>query len=908
MLRFVLGQLWHRRSRALALAAGVLVAALGFSLLTAASSTSQLRSVGLVKTNDRAAYDILVRPEGSTIGLERARGLVRPNYLSGIYGGISSKDYATIRRLPGVAVAAPIAMIGYVVPRVRVSVDLRGNLTDDQRQLFRVRRTWITDRRSSRIQDGDGYVYVTNSALQVPTTLVPGEPLTTAEQVGPRQLPVCEDAGLTRASSPFERRVRVSIACISREDAASDVPVGLATEWSFPLLIAAVDPAAEARLAGLADAVVAGRYLRGADTVTRFGVAGSPGLQIPVLTPSRTYDDEALLMTVDRLPSATAEQVPGAPLAGGSAERRFGNISGIRLKSTTRTAQDAYGQLLAQMRGPLENDSGIAGIWAPGPVSYRPTNGDTLHAREVTNPVRIWANPQYQNGFLPAQLTSNDVQFRRLSAHPFADSSGQLGAPRLRAVGRFDPRKLAGFSELSAVPLETYSPPEAKPADSATSRALGGKSLLPNGNLGGYLQPPPLMLTTLSAYHDFARFFPGLNRAAPISVIRVRAEGVVGVDDVSRAHVNAVAQAITDRTGLDVDITIGSSPAPQRVELAAGKFGRPALTLSEGWTKKGVAVAILRAVDRKSVALFLLILIVCAVFVGNAANAAVRARRIELGVLRALGWSTREVFTAVLAEIVAIGLAAGLVGVMLALPLSAALGLSLPASRVAAVVPIAVLVAGLAGLLPARRAARARPVDAVRPASTTARSARSPRGLLGLAFTNLLRVPGRTAGAATGLGLGIAALTILLGISSTFHGTLVGSLLGDAVALQVRAVDYVAVVTTIVLGAAGVADVLYLNIRERAGEFATLRATGWGRATVGRLITLEALGIGMVGSLTGAAAGLLSSAVLAGGTVVPLLAPAAMAVLVGMAITTFAALAPMRGLQRLPVPVLLAEE
>src|ERR1700746_2098167 len=57
-----------------------------------------------------------------------------------------------------------------------------------------------------------------------------------------------------------------------------------------------------------------------------------------------------------------------------------------------------------------------------------------------------------------------------------------------------------------------------------------------------------------------------------------------------------VAQQIERRTGLDVDIVAGSSPSPTAIDLPAGKFGQPPLTLSENWVKKGVALAILTAI------------------------------------------------------------------------------------------------------------------------------------------------------------------------------------------------------------------------------------------------------------------------------------------------------------------------
>jgi len=53
-----------------------------------------------------------------------AKGLVRDNFLSGIFGGISVKQYHEIKTLPGVDVAAPIANLGYVLLSATATVPL----------------------------------------------------------------------------------------------------------------------------------------------------------------------------------------------------------------------------------------------------------------------------------------------------------------------------------------------------------------------------------------------------------------------------------------------------------------------------------------------------------------------------------------------------------------------------------------------------------------------------------------------------------------------------------------------------------------------------------------------------------------------------------------------------------------
>jgi putative ABC transport system permease protein len=59
-------------------------------------------------------------------------------------------------------------------------------------------------------------------------------------------------------------------------------------------------------------------------------------------------------------------------------------------------------------------------------------------------------------------------------------------------------------------------------------------------------------------------------------------------------------------------------------------------------------------------------------------------------------------------------------------------------------------------------------------------------------------------------------------------------------------------------------DVLYLGVRERAAELATLRATGWPDRTEARLVISEGAVIGLLGASTGAALSIAAAAGLAG--------------------------------------------
>jgi putative ABC transport system permease protein len=369
-----------------------------------------------------------------------------------------------------------------------------------------------------------------------------------------------------------------------------------------------------------------------------------------------------------------------------------------------------------------------------------------------------------------------------------------------------------------------------------------------------------------------------------------------------------VAQRIHDSTGLLVDITAGSSPHPVLISLPKGNFGQPALQLLEGWSKKGVTVGFLRALDRKDVGLFALILLICGFFLGNGALASVCARRTEIGTLLTLGWSRPTIFKVIVAELATIGLAAGVVGAALAALLTEALSLDAPLARSLLVIPVALALALVFGALPAWSAARGAPRDALLAPVTTRRHRGSVRSLLGLAVANTLRVPVRTALGAAGLALGVAALSVLFAIEQAFQGTLIGTVLGNAVSVQVHGADFVAVGLTITLAALSVADVLYLNLRERAAEIATLKTIGWAWRHIAGVVLLEGLILGLLGSVGGAAIGLLVGRFVFSVPLGSLGIACAAAAAGGVAAALVASLLPLSQLTRLSVPVVLAAE
>ena len=209
--------------------------------------------------------------------------------------------------------------------------------------------------------------------------------------------------------------------------------------------------------------------------------------------------------------------------------------------------------------------------------------------------------------------------------------------------------------------------------------------------------------------------------------------------------------------------------------------------------------------------------------------------------------------------------------------------------------------------MPAWRAARSLPLDAVRPAVAGEVKGRRVRGLAALARANVRRSPARSLVAAGGLLVGVYALTVLLAVNDAFQGSLVGSVLGEAITLQVRGLDFVSAGLVIALAGLSLADVLYLNLRERAAELATLRTLGWRERHLATLIGLEALTLGATGSITGATARL-ATGLLLGVPTGPLTLAAGAATAGGITVALLATLVPLAPLAPLTPSTALAEE
>lgn len=833
MLLLAIHELLSRRTATLLAGAGLLTATLGFAVLAGTSQTTQAVLTHDIEKAWPSPYDILVRPVGAQDPIEANLNLLRPNYLSGLRGGITSAQLDQIRAIPGIAVAAPIAIVGYTYwPGFR-TFDLRPYLTKDKISFFRLTVTSTGDNGKSRYPSETVYVAASAGGETVfdwgRSQTIPGTETVLV------QTNLVTSSGVYKCTLP---EVCVApIHCFGPQSAPATQCsptnltqpgwVGVYDNYPVPILIAGVDPVAEAGLVGLDRCVNNGRYLTPTDAPGPTTVLSQPVTGIPVLTSNQSFIRESVDTSLDE--SSTQSLSPGTI----SAVADWAMVS-----DSKTTADDLYRSLLPTV-ATVSYSTGP--IWQTGPVKYARIGSDHLQVSSVaSDPSVIGFFSEYQRS-VPE---TSDVWLRPVSEHAQPVPLGYVPGYHWTwdPVGSYDPTCLPGFSTPTGR-MDAYNIPEVVAAD--------GQGIFPNRSLASYTNIPPLVLTTLAGARYFAN--PNVDAGAPgaafISAVRIRVVGTESPSSSSEGRLARVAAEIQQATHLQVDIVRGSSPQPMMIDLPAGKFGRPAMTVTELWSAKGVAFTFLRAVSSQNLALFALVLVSAVVLVGETGYIAAVRRRREFGVLRALGWRTSSIALLVELEMVILGLVTGLIALALAIPIELRLGLGTSGWQVAAIVPLAVVVAAAAAVVPSFVAARGSVAAVIQSTPTAPIAEREPvDGLLGIAWREL-RGQWRAEAflGASAIALGAGTLGVLAVIAAGFNGQLDTTLLGVDLAGRVRPFHIVLAALTLGVGSIAAAEVVTLSYLERRSILGALRALGWPRAEVARLLFDQAAILGLMG-------------------------------------------------------------
>ncbi len=373
---------------------GALAVAVALAVLivgTAAPASVQLTGA-VPGTGAARSYDIVVSARNSAGAGASGGWTANPAALDGLSGGITLGQYDAIRNLPGVEVAAPLTMVGYVPFTVSAPMAIPA-------QVRAAAPTGVTLTVRLRSDNGLSTVTWDDVTLAYPTL------------------------------KPSTLSVKLS--------------------WTFQLPLVAVDPAAEARLLNLSGALTSGSYLPEAagpgtgpvPMLMAGSLASNEAAQVTIDSPAGAT---ATLTTASAYRQLVGE-VTSTP----------GTISGYWTTGPVTYAPAADGVLTPEpVSTDLAAAWNGAYLWAGQPaqasaldVPFRTltqhtalAGGATVRAVGVFDPAKVGGAPATPSPYSPELLTGADERTRQLlGGHPLAPDD--------------DPADYAGSAAALVVPL-----------------------------------------------------------------------------------------------------------------------------------------------------------------------------------------------------------------------------------------------------------------------------------------------------------------------------------------------------------------------------------------------------------------------------------------------------------------------
>jgi len=869
------------------------VAAIGIAA-SQVGLAAQVRLDIEINAHWRGAYDILVRPRGATLDLERTNGLVEPNFVSlAAKGGMSQAQLEGIRAIRGVEIAAPIAWVG-LMTTTTMGPTITIPRSPAETTLYSVSMTVsVNDGLSERLVYKDQFRVLLQSSVKAD-----GHPIALSDygNVGLSSVPGYDPIAQL-ASTHFLPPVQSPILAV---DPAAEKAL-LGDQGAF------FDPLVQLQdrdnlTAGNADpSIVLRDYALQRDQIG-FLKQGNEAEQerpvLPILVSSTAYSHVKVSINVSQVghPIGVAIDTSNTELALARAEEAAGPIltpigtstvdaSGIRAFRVTGYMVPWPGTTVPEGVG----ESGMAqgsSVFTSS-ITDRPTYTATATPDGAAT-VAFWISPlgtvppggpgatsaptEPQGGPQQSQ-TGTEQSYRSLETvvAPAAQGfvgQGLLDPPYILApIAEYDLASLdLPHDPLNYVPYGAYDPPDTTLVANPSGQPVTRKPMNPTLNPTGLLQMPPMGIVDIHA----AELLRG---ETPIDAIRVRVADITDYGPASLAEVKRIAGEIA-AMGLDVVVVAGSSPQTVDVYVPAyDTSGTPPADLGwveQHWTTLGAAPRVERVLGDTNLALVLLALFGAAVVAIGMQVLQASVRRRDAATMYALGWHGAQVLRWQVAESLAAGLAVMGAGALAWIPFGNGY-----AGLVVAIGGGALLtLAGLAAALTVRpRASELATGDFVPPPHRLHMTVTNIRAY---ALRSLVARPMRSLVIIVGLATAAAAIAPAAAVIVVVGAAVGPTALGSAVSarLQVYQLALLGIVGLSTLGFALLA--LQADLETRRRELRVLAACGWRPRQIGRLLAWTRLLIALPCASLAFCIAALTSGPIAGSTA-PVAAVAALA-------------------------------
>ncbi|MFS0674911.1 FtsX-like permease family protein [Ornithinibacillus sp. 179-J 7C1 HS] len=817
MIRFIWQNWWRRKERFILLIIGAFIVSAGLTYLIGLSETNKGTVVDTLQKRWSASYDIVVRPEG-TRSVTEEKKLLEPNYLSGLSGGISVEQYEAIKDIPGVEVAAPIAMIGYADYEVNFGY---AELPEDG--IYRRIMKTTVDNGLGKRNDISDYYFVSDI----------WDNMNKGPEYG--------------VGSPYP-----------------DLTV-----YSYSLL-AGIDPEQEAKLVGLDEAIIplgTSRYFNESDEYY-FNETNGGHHEFPIIVNQQTFVDKVESITFERLNipinKENANEVMEMVKENGGG-KYLDSIEGKVVETFTYTGEEAFQKFINEKTGvdwktgkvlPVEDkeeseeiignsgEDNITGmVYKPSPLEYHEIGSPYADRWPYTYQVI-----PFQNGENTVPLYRNQESYRE----PVLIEEEFINYPRIKPswIGFYDASKLAISKDpTTELPMETYRPATAEfVMDTEGNPVNPPKQLKPIGDPNYFLTEPPGMLTTI----EVAEKILG---DEPISAIRIKVAGVTDLSDESQKILEKVASEIDNKTGLITDITLGSSPQLALTFVPGLNDESDIGWLQQPWVNIGSSISIFRETKIGFSGVVASVIAVAIVYVWASGIVNLLARRKEFAVLLSVGWRPNQLSRLLFIESSIMGVFVALISWMMLGFVYMSGEATISFNRFLWTGLFGLIVYVLGSFIPMVLTRNISSYEAMRTGEISGKSKRlfRAKGINRMAFNHFIGKWKRSILSVISIALPTALLAVFLYITFRLRGIMYTSLLGEYVALEIGPAHYVAIIVSLIIAVLTTAEIMWQNVSERSEEISLLQAIGWKRWSIRRLILAEGVFSGFFAAIIGLA-------------------------------------------------------
>lgn len=803
MLTYLWREWWRDKERFLILLLGISIISSGLVLLYHLSESNKGTIMNTVQQKWKVSYDILVRPPGSQL-TDPQNKLIEPNIQSGISGGITLEQWERIKDIPGVDIAAPLSLLGYV----NLNIVFPEKATIDEPGVY---RKTMTATAYNGIQDQNAFSY---SSYFV--------------------------RGPWHVENNASDAVSYGISTYSNDE-------DLIMNDLF--LMAGIDPTEEARLVGLDHSVQndsGSRYYKESDASRIVKHETNPEfVELPVLMSTQNFTDKTYQFQFERLdlPFSDKEQ------ASRSMESVKANGGRAYLDKLRPVAEKTYTFRTEQVQEKFTRDRSIAfGTWhvlqKATPLVLDPIANAYPDRWPYSYQAQRFSTPEIYQWFTSDVFRPYEEYERKVS--PGSWMNGYFVKPNF--IGFYDPLKLQmAMDPLAELPMDTYRPPSAKLLFDGAMRPLNPPATLkPVNNPLGLLTSPPTMLTTIEAAANILT-------DKPISVIRIKAAGLSEVSEDSQKKLEQIASEIREQTGLEADIVFGSSPQPVLIHVPASG-STPALGwLEQQWIKLGTKFVIVKEMQIGFSGMLLLVNLMAVLYVAATNLVSFLVRKQHFALMLSTGWRPAHIIRLIVLENIIIGvfvafLIWSLQGAFVFLGQSE---LSLTRFAVTGLAGFAIY--GLGGMPVLLLVRRITPMEAIRSGeiSTRARRLTKVRGVFHVALSHFAGKLKRNTLAVLSIAMPTTLLMFFLFVTVRLKGVFYSSWFGQYAVGAIGSSHYWAIGICLLIALFTTAEIIWQNVSERKQEIALLQALGWRSNPIRRLVLAE-------GFLTGCCAGVVA--------------------------------------------------